>query len=162
MLKKFIYVSLVICSVANAIIVQDSGDDRQKQEILRLKQDLNDFYNEKEEEYQQRKKELEELLAKVEKTKHEIETIKNTNKKILDDIKAEVTSKTSSIYNTMKPKNAAEIFDKMIAEGKIQDVFDIIVTLKTKTATDILKFLSVENAAMITKMMKDSSKPNNQ
>ncbi|MEJ5167669.1 MAG: hypothetical protein WHU93_00750 [Arcobacteraceae bacterium] len=162
MLKKFIYVSLVICSVANAIIVQDSGDDRQKQEILRLKQDLNDFYNEKEEEYQQRKKELEELLAKVEKTKQEIETIKNTNKKILDDIKAEVTSKTSSIYNTMKPKNAAEIFDKMIAEGKIQDVFDIIVTLKTKNATDILKFLSVENAAMITKMMKDSNKPNNQ
>lgn len=162
MLKKFIYVSLVICSVANAIIVQDSGDDRQKQEILRLKQDLNDFYNEKEEEYQQRKKELEELLAKVEKTKQEIETIKNANKKILDDIKAEVTSKTSSIYNTMKPKNAAEIFDKMIAEGKIQDVFDIIVTLKTKNATDILKFLSVENAAMITKMMKDSNKPNNQ
>ena len=83
------------------------------------------------------------------------------NQKILNDIKAEVTSKTSAVYNTMKPKNAAEIFDKMIAEGKIQDVFDIIVTLKTKNATDILKFLSVENAAMITKMMKDSNKPNN-
>ena len=162
MLRRSIYVALFICSLSHAIIVQDSGEDRQKQEILRLKQELNDFYNQKEDEYQQRKKELEELLSKVEKTKQETESLKNANKKILDDIKAEVTSKTSSIYNTMKPKNSAEIFDKMIAEGKIQDVFDIIVTLKTKTATDILKFLSVENAAMITKMMKDSNKPNNQ
>ncbi|MCK9162393.1 MAG: hypothetical protein RBQ81_01955 [Arcobacteraceae bacterium] len=160
MFKKILLI-LLFSSFSYAIIVQDSGDDRQKQEILRLKQELNDFYNQKESEYLKQKSELEELLSKIEKTKVEIEEIKEQNQQILDDIKTEVSSKTTSIYNNMKPKSAAEIFDKMIDSGKIQDVFDIIVTLKTKNATDIIRLLKIENAAIITNMMQDFSKVNN-
>lgn len=161
----FIKVLLLITLSSNIVfgmIVQESGFDKERQEILRLKQELNDFYNAKEQEYQQRKNELDELLAKVEKTKKETQDLKNANEQILNDIRAEVTSKTSAVYNTMKPKNAAGIFDKMIAEGKIQDVFDIMIRLKTKNVTDILKFLNVENAAILTKMMQDNAKTNNQ
>ncbi|QOG12386.1 MotE family protein [Arcobacter sp. FWKO B] len=149
LISSFTYGSLF------GLIVQDSGDDKEKQEILRLKQELNEFYNKKEEEYQSRKKELDDLLLRVERTKKEIEDIKKQNQEILNDIKGEVASKTAAIYNTMKPKNAAEIFDKMIAEGKINDVFDIIVKLKTKNITDILRYLNINNAAILTKMMQD-------
>ncbi|MDY0327080.1 MAG: hypothetical protein RBR07_02425 [Arcobacteraceae bacterium] len=158
MIFKILLFLALNCTLVFSAVVQESGDDKQKQEILRLKQELNDFYNKKEEEYQIRKKELDDLLVKIEKTKLETEDIKNTNKQILEDIKAEVSTKTSSIYNTMKPKNAADIFNKMVDEGKIQDVFDIIVTLKTKNITEILRYLNIENAAILTKMMQDYSK----
>ena len=42
----------------------------------------------------------------------------------------------------MKAKNAADIFNQMIEEGKIEDVFDIIIKLKENNVTQILKFLS--------------------
>lgn len=158
MIFKILLFLAISSTLVFGSVVQESGDDKQKQEILRLKQELNDFYNKKEEEYQIRKKELDDLLVKLEKTKQETEDIKNANKQILEDIKAEVSTKTSSIYNTMKPKNAADIFNKMVDEGKIQDVFDIIVTLKTKNITEILRYLNIENAAILTKMMKDYGK----
>ena len=67
----------------------------------------------------------------------------------------EVETKTTKIYNSMKPKDAAEIFNQMIIEGKIDDVFDIIVKLKENNVTQIMKFLSVSNASMITDRLKN-------
>ena len=57
----------------------------------------------------------------------------------------------------MKPKRAAEIFDKLVEDGKIEDVFDIILKLKEKNVTLILKFLDVENAAILTQMLENYS-----
>ena len=73
----------------------------------------------------------------------------------MQDIKAEVESKTSKIYNAMKPKNAADIFNQMIDEGKIEDVFDILLKLKENNVTQILKFLSVTNASIITQKLEN-------
>lgn len=128
---------------------------RQKIEVLELKKELNNFYNEKEQEYKNKKKELENILAQIEKEKNDIKKIHDANLEILKDIKMEVESKIMKIYNAMKPKDAAEIFNQMIIEGKIDDVFDIIVKLKENNVTQIMKFLSVTNASMLTDRLKN-------
>jgi len=74
---------------------------------------------------------------------------------LLKDINGEVESKTSKIYNKMKPKVAASIFNEMINNGKVEDVFDIILRLKENNVTSLMKFLSPKNAAMLTIMLKD-------
>lgn len=127
---------------------------RQKIEVMELKKELNNFYNEKEKEYQDRKKELENILAQIEKEKNQIKKLHDDNLQILQDIKAEVESKTSKIYNAMKPKNAADIFNQMIDEGKIEDVFDIILRLRESNVTQILKFLTVTNASRLTQKLE--------
>ena len=62
--------------------------------------------------------------------------------------------KTVKIYDGMKAKNAAEIFDQMINEGKIEDVFDIILRLRESNVTQILKFLTVTNASRLTQKLE--------
>ena len=44
-------------------------------EVLELKNELNNFYNEKEKEYQRQKKELEDILTKIEQEKAEIKRL---------------------------------------------------------------------------------------
>jgi flagellar motility protein MotE (MotC chaperone) len=128
---------------------------RQKFEVIELKKELNDFYNEKEQEYQDRKRELEGILSQIEKEKNEIKELHDKNLEILQDIKLAVESKTSKIYNGMKAKIAADIFNQMISEGKIDDVFDIIIKLKENNVTQIMKFLNVANASVITQMLEN-------
>ena len=128
---------------------------KQKIEIRELKNELNSFYNEKEEEYKLRKKEIEDILKNVKSEKDEIKQLHDKNLAILKDIKQLVESKTSKIYNSMKPKVAASIFNEMINEGKIEDVFDIILKLKEKKVTLLMKFMSIPNAARITLMLEN-------
>lgn len=128
---------------------------KEKKEIKELKKELNVFYIKKEEEYKKRKAELNVILSKIKKEKNEVQAIYDKNIEILSDIKGEVKSKTTKIYNSMKPKNAAEIFNKMIDDGNIQDVFDIILKLKEKNVTLLLKFLNVRHAATITQMLEN-------
>ncbi len=128
---------------------------KQKIEIKELKKELNIFYNKKEKEYQKRKNELEKILAKIEKEKKEIKELEEKNIRLLKDIKGEVKNKTTKIYNKMKAKIAAGIFNQMINEGKIEDVFDIILQLKEAKVTAIMKYLSPKNASMLTQMLHD-------
>ena len=128
---------------------------KQKIGIKELKKQLNIFYNKKEKEYQKRKKELEIILTKIEKEKKDIQFINNKNEQTLLDIKGTVNSKTAKIYNKMKPKIAATIFNQMINDGKIEDVFDIILKLKEKNVTSLMKYLSPKNASMLTQMFMD-------
>ena len=128
---------------------------KQKMELKELKKELNNFYNDKEKEYQDRKKELDTILARVEKEKNEIKSLHDKNLQILKDIKETGESKTTKIYNSMKPKDAADIFNQMISEGKIEDVFDIILRIKEKNVTLIMKSLSVQNAALLTQMLEN-------
>ena len=149
---------LILMSVfLNASEETSSSLTRQKFEVLELKKELNDFYKDKEQEYQERKKELEGILSQIEKEKNEIKDLHDKNLEILQDIKLAVESKTSKIYNQMKPKIAADIFNQMIGEGKIDDVFDIILKLKENNVTQILKFLSVTNASIITEKLEKYS-----
>ena len=128
---------------------------KQKIEVKELKKELNIFYNKKEKEYQQRKKELDTILAKIEKEKKDIQALKDRNAEILKDIKGEVESKTAKVYNKMKPKIAAGIFNQMISEGKVEDVFAIILKIKENKITALMKFLSPKNASMLTLMLKN-------
>lgn len=149
-----IFLALTVSS-AEEERVSSSALIKQRIEVKELKKELNIFYNKKEKEYQKRKKELEDLLVKIEKEKKDIEMLRNENLEILRDIEGAVESKTSKIYNKMKPKVAATIFNQMINEGKIEDVFDIILKLKENKVTSLMKYLSPKNAAAITEMLHD-------
>ena len=153
MIYKFIILTIFFVIQINAVETSSSLT-RQKMEVLELKNELNNFYNEKEKEYQTQKKELENLLAQVEKEKAETKRLHDKNLALLKDIRAEVQSKTVKIYDGMKAKNAAEIFDQMINEGKIEDVFDIILRLRESNVTQILKFLTVTNASRLTQKLE--------
>lgn len=157
---KIVLFSMIFLNIVFGSDESTSKFLKQKIEIRELKKDLNSFYTKKEEEYKQRKQELDAILAKIEKEKADIEKIRNQNLEILQDIKGEVQTKTAKIYNNMKPKVTAEIFNKMIDEGNIDDVFDIILKLKEKKVTLIMKFLSVKNASMLTLMLKDYNNQN--
>jgi len=140
-----------------AVEETSSSLTKQRIEVMDLKKELNNFYKEKETEYQQRKKELEGILAQIEKERNTIQKLHDKDLEILQDIKLEVENKTSKIYNAMKPKNAADIFNQMIGEGKIEDVFDIMIKLKENNVTQIMKFLTIENASMITQKIENFS-----
>ena len=133
---------------------------RQKLEVMELKKELNTFYEEKEKEYQENKKELEDILTQIEKEKKDIKTLHDKNEQILKEIKLEVDSKIAKIYNGMKPKNAAQIFDNMISEGKIDDVFAIILRLKENNVTQILKFMDISHSSIVTHLLEDYKNKN--
>lgn len=128
---------------------------KQRIEITELKKELNSFYNEKEKEYQARKKELDTIVAQIEKEKSEIQALHDKNLSILQDMTETVNSKTAKVYNSMKPKISAAIFNEMINDGKIEDVFDIILKLKEKNVTLLMKYISVKNAAKLTLMLQN-------
>lgn len=148
---------LFICFGTLLFAMEETSSSLTKQriEVMELKKELNNFYNEKETEYQQRKKELENILSQIEKEKSKIQKLHDENEQTLKDIKLEVETKTAKIYNAMKPKNAADIFNQMIGEGKIEDVFDIMIKLKENNVTQIMKFLSIPNASIITERLKN-------
>ncbi len=128
---------------------------RQKLEVLELKKEFQNFYDEKEKEYQDNKKELEDILTQIEKEKNEIKALHEKNAQVLKEIKLEVDTKVAKIYNAMKAKNAAQIFDNMISEGKIDDVFAIILRLKENNVTQILKFMDISHSSIVTHLLED-------
>lgn len=155
MIRLFIVLVFISFSLSAQEKTSSAALIKQKIEIKELKKELNAFYNKKEEEYQMRKKELDDILKKIEKEKKEIEAIRDENLGILKDIKGEVEGKTAKIYNKMKPKIAAGIFNQMITEGKIEDVFAIILKLKENKVTSLMKYLSPKNASILTQMLHD-------
>ena len=156
MIKVFLFF-ILSGTLVFAVEETSSSLTKQRIEVMDLKKELNVFYKEKETEYQQRKKELEGILTQIEKERNAIQKLHDKNLEILQDIKLEVENKTSKIYNSMKPKNAADIFNQMIGEGKIEDVFDIMIKLKENNVTQIMKFLTIENASMITQKIENFS-----
>jgi len=150
---------LLIFSITLSANVETSSSlVRQKMEILELKNELSNFYEEKQKEYQANKKELEDMLAKIEQEKAAIKSIKEKNEETLKDIRAEIKQKSIKVFEQMKAKVAAEIFDQMILEGKLEDVFDIIIRLKEANISNIMKFLSLENASVLTQKLERYNK----
>ena len=156
MIRIFVFF-ILLGTFAFGVEETSSSLTKQRIEVMDLKKELNIFYKEKETEYQQRKKELEGILSQIEKERNAVQKLHDKNLEILQDIKLEVENKTSKIYNSMKPKNAADIFNQMIGEGKIEDVFDIMIKLKENNVTQIMKFLTIENASMITQKIENFS-----
>lgn len=128
---------------------------RDKQEILMLKKELNDFYDAKEREYTKKKTEIETENKKIESQKKAAEETLKKNEEVLKNIKGTMITKAAKVYTNMKPKIAADIFNTMIEEGKIDDVFDIVTRLKEQKVTLIMKFLTPKNASTLTVMLKN-------
>ena len=157
MINKVLIVIVFSLSL-NAAVETSSSLTKQKMEVLELKNELNNFYNEKEKEYQRQKKELEEILTKTEQEKVEIKRLYEKNDEILKEIRSEVVKKSIRVFELMKAKVAAEIFDQMILEGKIDDVFDIIVRLKEANVSNIMKTMSLENSSRLIQKLERYNK----
>jgi len=151
-------VLLIFSITLSANVETSSSLVRQKMEILELKNELSNFYEEKQKEYQANKKNLEDMLAKIEQEKAELKSIHQKNEETLKDIRAEIKQKSIKVFEQMKAKVAAEIFDQMILEGKLEDVFDIIIRLKEANISNIMKFLSLENASVLTQKLERYNK----
>ena len=149
---KLFSMLLLLCFAVTA------NERKEKIEIIELKKELNDFYNKKELEYNKSKKNLQTVLTSIKKEKLEIKALRDENLNILQDIKGTIESKTTKIYNKMKSKIAASIFEQMIKDGDIEVVFDIVIKLKEKNVTSLMKFLSPKSASMITKRLKEFNK----
>lgn len=157
MINKVLIVIVFSLSL-NAAVETSSSLTKQKMEVLELKNELNNFYNEKEKEYQRQKKELEDILTKIEQEKAEIKRLYEKNDEILKEIRSEVVKKSIRVFELMKAKVAAEIFDQMILEGKIDDVFDIIVRLKEANVSNIMKTMSLENSSRLIQKLERHNK----
>ena len=157
MINKVLIVIVFSLSL-NAAVETSSSLTKQKMEVLELKNELNNFYNEKEKEYQRQKKELEDILTKIEQEKAEIKRLYEKNDEILKEIRSEVVKKSIRVFELMKAKVAAEIFDQMILEGKIDDVFDIIVRLKEANVSNIMKTMSLENSSSLIQKLERYNK----
>jgi len=153
-----VLIVIVFSLSLNAAVETSSSLTKQKMEVLELKNELNNFYNEKEKEYQRQKKELEDILTKIEQEKAEIKRLYEKNDEILKEIRSEVVKKSIRVFELMKAKVAAEIFDQMILEGKIDDVFDIIVRLKEANVSNIMKTMSVENSSRLVQKLERYNK----
>lgn len=157
MINKVLIVIVFSLSL-NAAVETSSSLTKQKMEVLELKNELNNFYNEKEKEYQRQKKDLEDILTKIEQEKAEIKRLYEKNDEILKEIRSEVVKKSIRVFELMKAKVAAEIFDQMILEGKIDDVFDIIVRLKEANVSNIMKTMSLENSSRLIQKLERYNK----
>jgi flagellar motility protein MotE (MotC chaperone) len=157
MFKKIVVICIGFLYL-NAAPQDEMSNIKEKNEIIILKEELTIFYNKKESEYQKSKQELEQLLRKIEKEKQEIEELHKQNEALLRDIQGGVESKMAKIYDKMKPKIAATIFNQMMDEGKVEDVFAIILKLKESNVTSLMKFLNVEHAALLTEKLKNYNK----
>ncbi|WWW11563.1 hypothetical protein V7P26_11350 [Arcobacter cryaerophilus gv. pseudocryaerophilus] len=157
MINKVLIVIVFSLSL-NAAVETSSSLTKQKMEVLELKNELNNFYNEKEKEYQRQKKELEDILTKIEQEKAEIKRLYEKNDEILKEIRSEVVKKSIRVFELMKAKVVAEIFDQMILEGKIDDVFDIIVRLKEANVSNIMKTMSLENSSRLIQKLERYNK----
>ena len=157
MINKVLIVIVFSLSL-NAAVETSSSLTKQKMEVLELKNELNNFYNEKEKEYQRQKKELEDILTKIEQEKAEIKRLYEKNDEILKEIRSEVVKKSIRVFELMKAKVAAEIFDQMILEGKIDDVFDIIVRLKEANVSNIMKTMSLEKSSRLIQKLERYNK----
>lgn len=156
MVLKFILLSIFTISLFSN--ETSSSLTRQKIEVLELKNELNNFYNEKEKQYQENKKEIEDIATQIEQNKAEIKRLHDKNEELLQDIRAEVVKKSIRVFEQMKAKVAAEIFNQMMLEGKTEDVFDIIIRLKESNISSIMRFLSLENASILTQKLESYNK----
>jgi flagellar motility protein MotE (MotC chaperone) len=168
-MKKLVFIFLILCFNSNiqadnnttksSIIVNNENDYiKQKEELISLKEELDNFYLTKEQEFIKHKIELEAIKQSIEIEKKEISSLKKQNEQILKEIQNKVAGKTTKVFNKMKPKIAGKIFNKMMTEGKEKVVFDIMIKIKEKQVTDIMKYLDIEYASILTNKLETYKK----
>lgn len=127
---------------------------KEKQELLEVKDELNEFYETKEVEYQRNKAELEKIHKEIKKSEIAIKKIKEENEKVLQEIKREITSKSMTLYDKMKLSVVIDIFNEMIDNGEIDEVFDIMIRMPEKRIMKIMKKLDTQTTTLLMKKMR--------
>ena len=163
-MKRLIFSSLILffsinINADNNITVNSENDYiKQKEELISLKEELDNFYLTKEQEFIKQRAELESIKQIIEKDKKDILSLKKQNQQILKEIQNKVAGKTTKVFNKMKPKIAGKIFNKMMTEGKEKVVFDIMIKIKEKQVTDVMKYLDIEYASILTDRLENYKK----
>jgi len=161
MLIRTILCTLLLLSVSNAITTKEGALYKEKQELIAVKDELNEFYEIKELEYQKNKSELESLQKNIKESENNILKIKEDNQKILDEINRVITTKAMLMYDKMKLGVVVNVFKEMIANGEIDEVFDIMMRMKEKRVMKILKKFDTKISTILMKKMrinKDTNK----
>jgi len=127
---------------------------KEKQELLEVKDELNEFYETKELEYQRNKAELEKIHQAIKKSEASIKALKEENEKTLQEIRREITSKAMTMYDKMKLSVIVNIFNEMINNGEIDEVFDIMIRMKQQRVMKIMKKLDTKTSTLLMKKMR--------
>jgi len=144
--------------------IKDTGSVyyKEKEELLAIKDELNEFYETKELEYQKNKAELEKIQKEILKAEKNIKNLKEENDKTLQEIKREITSKAMRMYDKMKLGVVVNVFNEMINNGEIDEVFDIMIRMKEKRVMKILKKLDTKTSTLIMKKLRILKEENEQ
>ncbi|MEA3553110.1 MAG: hypothetical protein U9R39_01770 [Campylobacterota bacterium] len=150
-----IFTFLFICStLLTAAIMEEGSLFKEKQELMEIKDELNEFYEAKELDYQRSKAELEAMQKDIKIEELSIRTLRDENQKILDEIKRVISTKSMTMYDKMKLGVVVNIFNEMIKNGEINEVFDIMIRLKEKRVMKILKKFDTKTSTILMKKMR--------
>lgn len=151
---KWIISICLIFSFSQAVVMQEGSLYKEKQELMAVKDELNEFYEMKELEYQKRKAELEKLHKKIKEDEANIIAVRDDNKRILDEINRIIVTKSMALYDKMKLGTVINIFNEKIKNGEIDEVFDIMIRMNEKRVMKILKKLDTEVSTILMDKMK--------
>ena len=154
MYLKFLLFALLISNLSYAAATKEGALYKEKQELIAVKDELNEFYEIKELEYQKNKSELEQLQLDIKNSEQRIKNTKEENQKILDEINRVITNKAMLMYDKMKLGVVVNVFNEMIESGEIDEVFDIMMRMKEKRVMKILKKLDTDTSTILMKKMR--------
>jgi len=154
MFAKIILSLLIFINTSYAVTTNGSSLYKEKQELLAIKDELNEFYEIKELEYQKNKAELEKIQEIIKKDEESIQATKKANQEILDEINRVITSKAMVMYDKMKVGSVINIFNEMIENGEIDEVFDIMIRMKEKRVMVILKKLDTKTSTLLMQKLR--------
>jgi len=154
MIGKILLLTILLYNLSQAAGTQESSLYKEKQELMAVKDELNEFYEIKELEYQKDITVLQDLQKSIKKDEESIIATKEANQKILDEINRVITTKAMLMYDKMKLGVVINVFNEMIENGEIDEVFDIMIRMKEKRVMKILKKLDTKIATLIMKKMR--------
>ena len=154
MLFKILIFLTVSISFSNAVLMEEGNLYKQKQELIEIRDELNEFYELKELKYQKEKSELEATLAEIKKEELVIKKLHDETKVILGEMRREIVTKSMMMYDKMKLGVVVNIFNEMIKDNELDEVFDILLRLKDKRVIQILKKLETKISTIIMKKMR--------
>jgi len=154
MLIKITLSLFLIFNFTHAITTKEGALYKEKQELLAVKDELNEFYEIKELDYQKNKAELEKLQKAIKLSENNILEIKKNNQEILDEINRVITTKAMLMYDKMKLGVVVNVFNEMINNGEIDEVFDIMMRMKEKRVMKILKKFDTKTSTILMKKMR--------
>jgi hypothetical protein len=155
MYKILVILSFFIITNISAKMMEEGTFVKEKQELIKLKNELDEFYKIKEKEYKINKNKLLALDKDIQEKLDQIEKTKKENQRILDEINLTISSKAMTMYGKMKIKIVKNILEEKIKAGQINEVFDIIIRLKNKRVMELLKKFDTKTSTKLMDMLNN-------